>query len=286
MTSVSVAARLSRAMIVASSLITLGGLVAGAVAGVGIVIRREDATSLAMARVFQTEIVRHENDRASLLEALRAEVSEQSVFGRQVEVWRGAMRVVAGPRASLLRPPWPEAGSCATQRVDGALWRLCTTSAAGDLRIAIALPMEPLLHRLGSFALAVVVAAVLGTLAFAAVSRRVVRRTLRPFEELQRAVETLDGARKEARVGAVWGLVEADALAKAFDAMLARTEAATARERQFLFDASHELRTPLARMRAHLELARADLPAGSEVASRLAAAETSCASLINVTESI
>lgn len=273
-------------MILASSLITLCGLVAGTSAGISVVIRREDATSVALARVFETELAHVAIHPAGLLELLRDEIAEQSAFGRQVEVWRAETLVAAGPRASFLHVPWPDAGSCATMRIEGALWRLCATSISGGLRIAIALPLEPLVNRVGSFALAVAVSTLLAILAFAAVSRKVVQRTLRPFEELQRAVDALDGARKESRVGDAWGLVEAVALAKAFDAMLSRIEAATARERQFLFDVSHELRTPLACMRAQLELARGTLPAESEAMSRLAAAEVSCLSLIHVTESV
>ena len=282
----SISSQLLRTIVLSSSAVTLAALLVGIVVGAGVVIREEDATSMAMVRVFQSEIADHTADAVLLDAEIREEVSEQRSFARQIEVWRGAQRVGAGPRATLLATTPVAANGCDTERVAGRYWRLCVASGLMDTRIVVATPLEPLVRGIGRFALAILVAAVAGMLAFASVSRRLVRETLRPLEELQRAVADIEGARSEARIGTQWGVLEIDALSSTFDALLARIEAATIRERQFLFDASHELRTPLTRLRAQLETVADDASLTPELAARISAARASCAALILITESV
>jgi two-component system OmpR family sensor kinase len=76
---------------------------------------------------------------------------------------------------------------------------------------------------------------------------------LRPVTRLGRQVESIDAP--GVRVGAPPARDEIARLAATLNSMLARLDAASERERQFVDDASHELRTPLAIIKAELEIA-------------------------------
>jgi signal transduction histidine kinase len=76
---------------------------------------------------------------------------------------------------------------------------------------------------------------------------------LRPVSRLRRQVESIDAP--GVRVGAPPARDEIARLAATLNSMLARLDAASERERQFVDDASHELRTPLAVIKAELEVA-------------------------------
>ncbi len=280
------ATRLGRTLIVSSLAVSLLALVTGLLAGTVIVLREEDRTSLAMARIFEGEAARNLHDPTAFAEEMRGEVAEQAGFGRQIEVWRDGRLVAAGPSPSPLGFDPARENGCALRTERGSRWRACVTHAPGDIHIVVASRIEGLVRALLTFALAVICAALAGMAVFASVSRRVVRTTLRPIDELRAAVTRIEGTRLDARVDTHWGVDEIDTLASAFDALLVRMQEATARERQFLFDASHELRTPLTRVRSQIESALADAAPESDAARRLRAAEASCTTLVNVTESI
>lgn len=93
---------------------------------------------------------------------------------------------------------------------------------------------------------------------------RVAGSALRPVEELRRGAEQISGAR--AGSGADQRVLpvppsrdEVARLAETLNAMLARLDDASDRQRAFLADAAHELRSPLGSLRAQLEVA-ADRP--------------------------
>ena len=81
-----------------------------------------------------------------------------------------------------------------------------------------------------------------------------VGRTLRPVELIRAQVAEISGANLDRRVSEPATGDEIARLANTMNAMLARLEAASARERRLVADASHELRSPLARMRTELEV--------------------------------
>lgn len=91
------------------------------------------------------------------------------------------------------------------------------------------------------------------------------RRVSAPLETLARRVSTATPAQLPLAVSAGLGKDEVGAVARAFDALLARTHEFIAREQTFTRDASHELRTPLAVLRLGLERLAADtgLPASA-----------------------
>jgi two-component system OmpR family sensor kinase len=81
------------------------------------------------------------------------------------------------------------------------------------------------------------------------------RRTLAPVAALTEAVAAIGPRDLATRLDEGCGPEELHGLARAFNATLARLEAAFERQARFTADASHELRTPLAVMRAQAELA-------------------------------
>ena len=82
-----------------------------------------------------------------------------------------------------------------------------------------------------------------------------VGRALRHVEQIRAEVEEITAGELDRRVPERPGDDEVARLASTMNAMLARVQAATAREVGFVADASHELRTPLTRMRTELEVA-------------------------------
>ena len=78
---------------------------------------------------------------------------------------------------------------------------------------------------------------------------------LRPVERLRREVDEISDLDPAASLEVPPTRDELAALAATMNRLLARLQAALARERRLVADASHELRTPLAALRAELELA-------------------------------
>jgi signal transduction histidine kinase len=79
-------------------------------------------------------------------------------------------------------------------------------------------------------------------------------RALHPVEAIRREVEAIGADRLDRRVPETGAADEIGRLAHTMNAMLARLEDATNRQRRFVADASHELRTPLTDMRGRLEV--------------------------------
>jgi signal transduction histidine kinase len=78
---------------------------------------------------------------------------------------------------------------------------------------------------------------------------------LRPVERMRRRAAALTAGEAEGRLPVPPSHDEISRLGDTLNEMLARLQAALARERSFVSDASHELRTPLAILRTELELA-------------------------------
>lgn len=84
----------------------------------------------------------------------------------------------------------------------------------------------------------------------------VVGRALAPVERIRAEVETITDDRLDRRVPEPGSRDEVGRLAATMNAMLARLQAARARQQRFVSDASHELRSPVATLRQSAEVAR------------------------------
>lgn len=89
----------------------------------------------------------------------------------------------------------------------------------------------------------------------AAASWLIIGRTLRPIEALRRGAADITGRVRSRRLPVPESRDEVHGLATTLNDMLARLEAADARQRAFVSDAAHELRSPLASIRLQLEVA-------------------------------
>lgn len=158
--------------------------------------------------------------------------------------------------------------------VDGSLnYRVLArrTRALPGFSIVLAAPLSGVERSIGVLvrALVVVGAVVLGVML--SVGWWLIRRDLRPLEQMTATAERISTGDLSSRVGVRDDGSEVGRLGQAFDAMLDQIQSAfeaqhaalLAKERsetklrQFVADASHELRTPLTAVRGYAELYRA-----------------------------
>lgn len=197
----------------------------------------------------------------------------------------GTYRVYSGTQ--------PPAGATMGDPAKGTSRRDPSTPTVGPAAaIMSGLPMGPLLQQLGSVALADLGLAILAVASAVAVMRRIVRRSLRPLNELAataHAVSSLELDRgsvaleQRVAVDPATPRNEVTRVGTAFNQMLdhvagalqarAQTES---KLRAFVADASHELRNPLAAIRGYAEVMRprsAELPDDAAFAMRRIDAE-------------
>ncbi|GAB94147.1 signal transduction histidine kinase [Kineosphaera limosa] len=101
------------------------------------------------------------------------------------------------------------------------------------------------------------IAAVIAWLVLLLAAWLLVRRLLRPMEELRATAEAITETDLSRRL-AVHGDDEVADLSRQFNGMLDRLQEALGAQRGMLDDAGHELRTPITVLRGHLELMDAD----------------------------
>ncbi len=116
----------------------------------------------------------------------------------------------------------------------------------------------------GSVAFVLVVAAA-GILAWTLTSR-----VLRPLREITDTARRLSVESMAERIGRVSSRDELAELARTFDAMLDRLQAAFEAQRHFVANASHELRTPLSVIRTELDVTLSDESADEAELRRMA----------------
>lgn len=81
-------------------------------------------------------------------------------------------------------------------------------------------------------------------------------RALRPIQKITRTAQTITANDLSLRINNQGSMDEVGQLAKTFDQMLDRLQAAFEREKRFTADAAHELRTPLTAIKVRLDVTR------------------------------
>ena len=277
----------ARVQWVAVALVALATVVVGAAVGAFTSVRQDDATSLALAHALVNELDDHASDSPEALTTeIRSELREQAAFGREIVIfWND--RLVGATDVGLLLPRAERAtGSCRSEPLQGRTWRVCTAVASTGANVIVAAPLDRLTNTTEALVFALIVSAVATSALFGLLSRRIVRRSLRPLDALRRGVTRIRATPSTAlSFESRWGVTEVDSVADAFDELLQRVRFAVERERRFLADASHELRTPLTRIRGQLELLASE-PNAAHAARTLHAAQRSCDLLAKTTESL
>ncbi len=128
-------------------------------------------------------------------------------------------------------------------------------SQAGDLLLAAASPLDRAEQTIATVRGAAWFAIPALAVAIAAATWFVADRALRPVPSLVGRVRAIDSHNLHERLPEPGPGDESRELVVTLNGMLARLEAASQRERDFIADASHELRSPVATIRAQLEVA-------------------------------
>jgi signal transduction histidine kinase len=142
-----------------------------------------------------------------------------------------------------------------SDREDYRVWATSIDSTDGPIRVYVGNSLESVSEAVATVrnSLFVGVPALLALVA--ATAWMLTGRALRPVEDIRAEVATISEQELDRRVPSSGGDDEIARLAATMNDMLARLEAAAARQREFVSDASHELQSPLASFRAQLEVA-------------------------------
>jgi two-component system OmpR family sensor kinase len=159
--------------------------------------------------------------------------------------------------------PDPDSFLVSTRGRPGALYRVAATSVPGGGVLITAVSLNSVSATLDSLLRDEIGASVVVVLVLCFLALWLLRRGLRPLEDMATTAGAIAAGDLGRRVPAADDTSEVGRLGSALNVMLTRIEeafdeqsAAEARLRQFVADASHELRTPLTSIQGYTELLR------------------------------
>jgi len=136
------------------------------------------------------------------------------------------------------------------------VWMGTGPSADGPVTVIVGTSLESVAETTRTLRGALLVGVPILVALLAAAIWAFVGRALGRIDRITRAVDGIDEAELDRRVPTPPADDEVRRLAETMNRMLARLQAASARQRDFVADASHDLQSPLAAMRAQLEIAQ------------------------------
>jgi signal transduction histidine kinase len=128
------------------------------------------------------------------------------------------------------------------------------STSTGAYTVYVAGSLEPVEHSTHSLIRLLLIGLPFLLFLVGAITWVVTGRALRPVEAMRAEVEAIGAADLARRVPEPHTADEIGRLARTMNAMLARLDDATGRQRRFIADASHELRSPLTGIRAQIEV--------------------------------
>lgn len=195
-----------------------------------------------------------------------------------------------GDYAGFPMPKRLQAGF-STARISGEPWRVYTVliklpSASATCALQVARPLsavdETLERVAGVLALGIPLVLLVATLGGVFISGR----ALGPIDRVTRLARDIGAEDLSRRLNLSLPDDEVGRLARTFDCMLARLQAAFERERRFTQDAAHELRTPLTIMKGTVDVALSRPREAPDYRAALAEIETQANRLIHLAESL
>jgi two-component system sensor histidine kinase MprB len=173
--------------------------------------------------------------------------------GIELPVDDRVLAVAQGDREAFLR----------TVEVEGQQLRVLAAPLGPDLAVQVARPLEEVLTFITELRRRTTAVTLVAVLIATLSAWWVAGRSIRPVTALIDSLEAVRGAGDLTRRVEVRGDDEVARVAIAFNAMLARLEAARKARQQLTADASHELRTPLTSLRTNIEVLMLDGAMGS-----------------------
>lgn len=138
-----------------------------------------------------------------------------------------------------------------------AMERAATSPTHGSVTIVALTSIAPAVATGRGAALLLAAVFALLLVVVALFSWHMTERTLRPVERMRQSAEAITASDLSRRVSVPDGDRDLSRLARTFNDLLARVEAAMDAQRRFVSDASHELKGPVAATKVMLETARA-----------------------------
>ena len=164
------------------------------------------------------------------------------------------------PPAEALTPPAPSLRASEVLGVEGpflAMEREAKSPTHGSVTIIALTSIAPAVATGRGAALLLAAVFALLLVVVALFSWHMTERTLRPVERMRQSAEAITASDLSRRVSVLDGDRDLSRLARTFNDLLARVEAAMDAQRRFVSDASHELKGPVAATKVMLETARA-----------------------------
>jgi signal transduction histidine kinase len=137
------------------------------------------------------------------------------------------------------------------------VWALRTNTADGPVTVYIGTSLESVTDVTATVRRALLIGGIGLLLLLTVVTLTLLKRALRPVEQIRTQVADISGRALNLRVPVPESDDEIARLAQTMNAMLDRLESASELQRQFVADASHELQSPLASFRAQLDVSLA-----------------------------